>query len=644
MIGRIRRQFVFLAVLSMSLPLMALEVHVVEQEVYGGITNVVVDTFRDAGAAYLTVMPSVHKGYIFTEWSADDANDLTKRDVFGCAYENASYQPHQDIILTANYLPESQDEDCDGVPDGLEIYWYGDLAQSATSDTDHDGYTFTQEIVAGTSPLMVDRAINGGVVALDSDDWLYNPNGYPIVMFRSEPEGALFETTMKAVNPGDVVDTSSVCGASVSSSTFAYWTLNGVRQADIFGRALDNLSFTMPAHDVEIIAITAENEQDRLALYWYGCLAELVPSDSDGDGYTFAEEIAAGTSPVLPDRTLKHGVLHFDSDEWLYNPYNYSNYTIRSEPEGVLFDTETGIVAPGSAIITPSVSRDNGFAYWTLNGVRMTDDFGRALDSVKVVSDGFDVILVAHVVGNTVDQAKMYWYGSLDVDMESDTDHDGYTFAQELAAGTSPILPDRANKGGIVWLDSEEKEITLLLLVADNEGENLTSDDCNLIRQNAKLLFQGKMDEDSLAMKTVYENANKIKIAGPSGLVGIIADMGIAPAFAPTLDETGTLKLTYATPKLELTAFDPTTGEVRFKVTPGEGNQIVSEIATGYIHVYGTDNLGEKMRYVSSVGFDLTPYLNADTKGEGVLNITLGTHTFLKVKIESESRTEGDEE
>lgn len=644
MIGRFRRKLALLGVLTTSLPLMAFQVHVVEQEVYGTITNIVADTIRDTSTTNLTVMPSAHTGYIFTEWSVDDANGLTQRDSFGRAYDNAPYQPLQDVILTANYLPESQDDDCDGVPDGLEIYWYGNLSQSAASDTDYDGYTFIQEIAAGTSPLMFDRAINGGVVLLDSDSWVYNPDGYPIVTLRSEPEGELFETVMKVANPGDIVDVSEVCDSFGNFSTFAYWALNGLRQADAFGRAVDTLSFTMPAYDVEIIAITAEKELDRLALYWYGCVAELVPSDSDGDGYMFAEEIAAGTNPLMPDRTLRHSVVHLDSDEWLYNPNRYSNYTIRSEPEGVLFDTETGIVAPGSAIITPSVSRDNGFAYWTLNGVRMTDDFGRALDSVKVVSDGFDVILVAHVVGNTVDQAKMYWYGSLDVDMESDTDHDGYTFAQELAAGTSPILPDRANKGGIVWLDSEEKEITLLLLVADNEGENLTSDDCNLIRQNAKLLFQGKMDEDSLAMKTVYENANKIKIAGPSGLVGIIADMGIAPAFAPTLDETGTLKLTYATPKLELTAFDPTTGEVRFKVTPGEGNQIVSEIATGYIHVYGTDNLGEKMRYVSSVGFDLTPYLNADTKGEGVLNITLGTHTFLKVKIESESRTEGDEE
>ncbi|MGN0846558.1 MAG: hypothetical protein ACI4RA_04145 [Kiritimatiellia bacterium] len=42
--------------------------------------------------------------------------------------------------------------------------------------------------------------------------------------------------------------------------------------------------------------------------------------------------------------------------------------------------------------------------------------------------------------------------------------------------------------------------------------------------------------------------------------------------------------------------------------------------------------------------FDLTPYLKDDTRGEGVLNVTLGTHTFLKVKIEAATKAKGDTE
>ena len=321
MIGRFWRLLWLVVAINAPLscllmPLMAMEVHVVEQEVCGGVTNVVADVVRDTSGTYLTATPTAHTGYIFIEWTTTDANGFTQRDGFGRAHENAPYQPFQNITLMANYLPESQDSDNDGVPDGWEIYWYGNLSKDALSDT-------------------------------------------------------------------------------------------------------------------------------------------------DGDGCTFVQELAAGTSPVMPDRTLKHGIVHHDSDEWLYNPNRYSVYTIRSEPEGALFATVTGIAAPGTVIETPSVSQFDGFAYWTFNGVRMADVFGRALDSAAVTAAGEDILLVANVVSNTVERAKIYWYSSLDVAMDSDTDHDGYTFAQELAAGTSPVMPDRAITRGVTWLDSDETEMNL---------------------------------------------------------------------------------------------------------------------------------------------------------------------------------------
>ena len=175
------------------------------------------------------------------------------------------------------------------------------------------------------------------------------------------------------------------------------------------------------------------------------------------------------------------------------------------------------------------------------------------------------------------------------------------------------------------------------------ESESLTPGSMNQIKANARLLFEGKTDSESLALKAMFEKAKRMSVEGPSGSIGVIADMGLSPCFAG-VDETGTLKLTYAMPKLEITSFDPQTGAVRFKVTPGEGNRIVSEIATGYLHVYGSGNLGEKMRYISSVGFDLTPYLKPDTKGEGVLNVILGTHSFLKIKVEAVQKSEGETE
>ena len=53
-------------------------------------------------------------------------------------------------------------------------------------------------------------------------------------------------------------------------------------------------------------------------------------------------------------------------------------------------------------------------------------------------------------------------------------------------------------------------------------------------------------------------------------------------------------------------------------------------LATGCVHVYGTSDLGEKMRYISGTAFDLAPYLKDVTKGEADLTVALGSHTFIK--------------
>jgi hypothetical protein len=148
------------------------------------------------------------------------------------------------------------------------------------------------------------------------------------------------------------------------------------------------------------------------------------------------------------------------------------------------------------------------------------------------------------------------------------------------------------------------------------EGETLSAGAQNQIRE---------------LLGDTLKGASEVRITGPKGLVALIADMGIAPSYA----KNGTVvDAVYAMPEIKITSFDPSTGAVRIKVTPGEGNTIVSEIATGYLHVYGTDDLSKAMTRIEKVGYDLTPYLKDSTKGEATLTVTLGTHTFLKVKVE----------
>ena len=138
------------------------------------------------------------------------------------------------------------------------------------------------------------------------------------------------------------------------------------------------------------------------------------------------------------------------------------------------------------------------------------------------------------------------------------------------------------------------------------------------------------------------DGATSLFVTGPTGLVALVADMGIAPSC--TVDASGAATAVYGEPELRIVDFNPQNGALRIRVIPAAGNAIVSEIATGYVHVYGTDALGGPMRYIQKVGFDLTPYLKPATIGEAVLNLTLGSHSFFKVKIEDAVKADGEAE
>lgn len=143
---------------------------------------------------------------------------------------------------------------------------------------------------------------------------------------------------------------------------------------------------------------------------------------------------------------------------------------------------------------------------------------------------------------------------------------------------------------------------------------------------------------DALA---AHPDVMTVKVKGDAALIPVAADLGIAPR----LDVLGTsATATYATPTLRIVAFEPQTGRVRIRVTPGEGNAIRAPLATGCVHVYGTRDLSQKMRYLSGTTFDLTPYLRDATRGEAGLTVALGSCTFIKVKAETTTKQEGEEE
>ena len=438
----------------------AKQVHVYQQTSAGGTVTQLSDQVLETGSSYSTQTAPAKSGYIFTHWSIAQTQGLNNRDRHGRAKEVATYTLYEETTLTANYLPTSQDSDVDGVADGYEIYWYGTTDVRPDSDTDGDGYTFAEELAAGTNPLLGEDSSFGAVVWDEGELLLYNPENLAPYVIRSEPEGKLFSTQTDYAKPGTVKYSPSVSKAN----GFAYWTLNGVRQSDRNGRARDSVSFTMTGEAVELVAVCVDDATQRELAYWYDLDAGVdANSDTDQDGYTFAEEVAAGTNPILAEESTFGSVVWDEGELLEYNPELLHPYVIRSEPEGKLFTTLTAIVKPGTVLPIPTVSHANStFAYWTVNGVRQQDRNGRAKDSISVTMPVGNVEVVAVCIDDATERELAYWYGANSgLGVESDTDGDGYTFAEELAAGTNPILMEDSTFGAVVWDDGETLEANL---------------------------------------------------------------------------------------------------------------------------------------------------------------------------------------
>ena len=433
--------------------------HFMTRVIWGSDTNIISDVVRNTGVFYSSGTSPVLSGFIFTHWTISTKQPFSSRDEWGVSRDVVTFKLYEDTILTANYISDAIDEDVDGIPDGYELYWYGDLSKDAESDTDGDGFTFAEEIANGTNPLTAEYE-NGDIVRYcDGEVLTYNPNGYKWVSVRSEPDGSLLEASSVCLRPATWFETVEF---SPETSAFAYWICNGKEVRDEWGRAIDKISFMMSTNDVNLVAVAVDDYETRMKLYWYGTVDIAMDSDTDGDGFIFAEELANGTNPLQADWEVSGPVGFADSLLLQYNPNGYAKYRIQSNPEGLLFETVENYIAPGLFVTSDTLSWSNSvFACWSLNGVEQRDGWGRAIDAVTFQMPRTPVTLVANAIENDVDRIKYYWYGTTDISMDSDTDGDGFTFAEELVNGTDPIIAEEIVQGPIVYADTSAFEMNL---------------------------------------------------------------------------------------------------------------------------------------------------------------------------------------
>ncbi len=413
------------------------QVHLVQQvEVDGEIVEMI-DLTPYTGDGFMTSNATARAGFIFTHWSTSAVQEFANRDPWGRAYEQVAFSLYETTTNTAHYVRSDLDADGDGLADGLELYWYGDLDETPTSDTDGDGIGFARELEMGTNPHFSDTYTRGMMGASAK------PQFFKLVL-RSEPEGTLFATVTNNVAPGVAVTTTAY---NPTTTSFAHWSSSDATVAtrDDFGRAFDALAFAMPTNDVELVAVCHDDAAARQSLYWYGNETTPLTSDTDGDGLTLAEEVRVGTNPLFADSFVR-GVIGASAKP------QFCKLIMRSEPANALFATVTNNVAPGVVVTTTAYNpATSAFAHWSSSDAAIStrDAFGRALDALAFAMPTNDVELVAVCRDDAAARQSLYWYGNETTEFTSDTDGDGMTFAEEVRLGTNPLFADSFSRGVI---------------------------------------------------------------------------------------------------------------------------------------------------------------------------------------------------
>ena len=295
-------------------------------------------------------------------------NGVRQADAWGVATNKVTFtMGNEPIEAVAHCVADEQSRQAH--------YWYGgDVGPD--SDTDGDGYTLAEELKYGMNPVFPNVLQLGGVAYGDSNVVLYNPNEYPEVTIRSEPEG-VFATESLVLRPGQEQTT----GTYTPDDRFAQWTRNGERQADAWGRALEAVTIVgnPGVGKVELVADFVDDEHTRLSRYWYGVDNQPKDSDTDGDGYTFSEEIQYGLNPLFPNVLQLGGVAYGDSpvQEVNLQPFDMGSQALVENVLEELFatlDGATGELVGGMDFSGPvsvavvDVDADDNFDFLVYDG------------------------------------------------------------------------------------------------------------------------------------------------------------------------------------------------------------------------------------------------------------------------------------
>ena len=297
----------------------------------------------------------------------------------------------------------------------------------------------------------------------------------------------------------------TVTGAvSYGEFRFVRWSSTGDPSEpyrDAWGRSRNPVSFvllentTNTAHYLPaVLDADADDVPDWAEWEYFNGLAHDADSDPDQDGISLLAEVDGGTHPLYGNRCDAGGVFRADSDSVSINLADYARYQLTSSPPGTVDQSAT--VPPGTLVVSPDLSGNGTFGFWTLDGARQEDAWGVACPQIEFQMAGSDRAGIAYLFagdgdGDGVSDAyEQRYFGSLAQDADADADGDGISLLAEYEGGMLPHVGNRRTEGGVCWADSANLTVNLASfhqyrLVSDPAG---TLDAAETVREGTTVV------------------------------------------------------------------------------------------------------------------------------------------------------------
>jgi hypothetical protein len=259
--------------------------------------------------AATTLLNGDASGYSFGYW---DVNGVRQQDITCRALARPQITVTNTTLATAHYFPTTDDTEGDGLQDWWEWLYFGTLTNSPNTDADGDGYDQQTELNRDYHPGLKDEIQDGGISRRRSLLVDVNLAGFFPYTLSSQPPGFLQQSGYAVT--GTVIKTAILNGES-AGYFFAYWTVNGVRQADPVGQALSRATFTVTTN-MDVVAWyyskTEDTDGDGIPDWWewqtLGSLSYGPTDDPDGDGYDLLTEYNRSYQPGIGDVVQDGGI------------------------------------------------------------------------------------------------------------------------------------------------------------------------------------------------------------------------------------------------------------------------------------------------------------------------------------------------